>query len=365
MTTLRNTGAVVRAAVALATLSAIGAGVALPQEQARLYVPAQRDNNISTYSVDPSNGGLTLQAIQPTNGAQPYTLATTPNRRFLYAGALNGTIDAFAVSANGTLSALGAPFANAGSVASVAVESTGKFLYAANRTGSQVRVFSIDGVTGRLTALPSLTVSLGAGKVPQTLALDNAGHLYVALYGAGKIAQYTINSATGALTQIAVPIAAGLSPNRISISPSGAFLYATDYFSDSIQAYTIAVGSGALTANGSPVPTFGRPLGMAWHPCGQYLFVTSNSTIVANNVAVYSVGGAGALTLVTTAAAGLASSGITLDASGGYVYVSNMGAASVSRFAFDATTGALSATSPSTFAAGGLPQFPLLAFPPQ
>jgi 6-phosphogluconolactonase (cycloisomerase 2 family) len=296
-------------------------------------------------------------------GNQPHAVAVTPNNRFLFVGQQDGTVEAFVVNYDGTLTPVGPPFANSGSVRGIAVESTGRYLYTSDNSGSTLRVFSINQTTGQLTSLPAFTVALGSGAGPRGITADNAGHIYVALAGAAfnSIGQYSVNSATGALSMIAAPIAAGSTPERIAVTPGGQHLYVTNYFGSSISVYSVA-GSGALTANGAALSTGAdsRPFGITVHNNGQFLIVSLNSSLISNNVNVYSIAGNGLLTLLSSTPAGSQASGVAVDPSGNFLYVANYGSNNVTKFTFNQGTGALSGA--TNFATGLGPQF-LLARP--
>jgi 6-phosphogluconolactonase (cycloisomerase 2 family) len=326
-----------------------------------LYVPVEGGSpGIHEYAVNSFSGGLTPVTSQPVDGNGANSIAVTPNNKFLFVGTGDGPINAFLVNFDGTLT--GAGFLNAGNVRGLATDAAGAFLYASNYNGSQIQVFSINQTTGALTALPALTVSL-SGK-PLGMVTDGAGHLYVALDllpSAGQVGQFTINPSTGALTAIAAPIAAEITPDRLALTPNGAFLYAANYFSGTISAYAIG-GGGALTAVGSPVSVGNvawRPQGIAVSNTGSHLVVTLNFSGITNNVQVYSIAGNGGLTAVGSAvAAGSQASGVTFDPTGRFVYVSNNGSNNITKFVF--TAGALG--NAENFATGAGPRF-LLARP--
>jgi 6-phosphogluconolactonase (cycloisomerase 2 family) len=330
--------------------------------QVLLYVPAETSNQLWEYGITSGTGNLYSYPTQPMAGNQPHAVAVTPNNRFMYVGEQDGTVDAFVVNFDGTLTSVGPPFANSGSVRGIAIDPGGRFLYTADNSGSTLRVFSINQTTGQLTALPAFTVALGAGAAPRGLTADNAGHIYVALAGAAfnSVGQYSINSSTGALTLIAAPIAAGTTPERIAVSPNGQHLYVTNWHpvsGNSISVYSVNSGTGALTANGAPVSTgaASRPLGVTVHNNGQFLIVSLNSLAITNNVLVYSIAGNGLLTLLSTNPAGSEASGVALDPSGNFLYVANFGSNNITKFNFNQSTGALSGV--ATFATGLGPQF--------
>src|SRR5450432_1423432 len=66
---------------------------------------------------------------------------------------------------------------------------------------------------------------------------------------AGNVSAYTINSATGALREIAgSPFAAGSDPQSVTVDPSGRFAYVANFFGNNVSAYTINRSTGALRA---------------------------------------------------------------------------------------------------------------------
>jgi 6-phosphogluconolactonase len=75
----------------------------------------------------------------------------------------------------------------------------GKFLYAAERTGSTLTTFSVDGATGKLAYLASTTTE----KQPRGFAIDPKGRfLVVSGEKSDTISAYKIDEASGGLTLI-------------------------------------------------------------------------------------------------------------------------------------------------------------------
>jgi 6-phosphogluconolactonase (cycloisomerase 2 family) len=324
--------------------------------QVLLYVPANGSNQLWEYGITAGTGNPYAYPVQGTVGNQPNTVAVSPNNQFMYVGSADGTIDAFKVNYDGTLVAIGAPFANAGGVRGIAIEPTGKFLYASDNTGARIFTFSINQTTGALTNLGSIATPGGAQ--PRGMAVDNANHLYVAFAALDQVGQYLINSTTGALSPIAAPIAASTTPDRVVITPNGQFVYVSNQFGNSISGYTIG-GGGALSANGSAsTGTSSRPLGVAINQSGTLLVAALSGATISTYVLVFSIAGNGVLSQVatgaTTGSSGVNATGVTLDPTGQYLYVSNAGNATITKFNI-AGNGSLS--TPFNFATGTNPQF--------
>src|SRR5205085_5276504 len=91
----------------------------------------------------------------------------------------------------------------------------------------------------------------------------------------GLASAFSINAATGALTQISgSPFTAGANPNSVAVDPSGEFAYVANSASTSISGYTITPSTGALTAiAGSPfsAPVGSLPRAVTVHPNGKFL----------------------------------------------------------------------------------------------
>ena len=105
---------------------------------------------------------------------------------------------------------------------------------------------------------------LGVATNPESLSMDPQGRfLYAANAGApNQVASYSIEPASGTLTQLSVA-AAGALPVSIVVDPSGQFIYAANYNSNNVSAYTVDAG-GVLTAvPGSPFAAGAAPHAIA------------------------------------------------------------------------------------------------------
>ena len=119
--------------------------------------------------------------------------------------------------------------------------------------------------------------------------------------------------------------------------------------------YTIDATTGALTSIGKiAAGTF--PVFVAVDPAGKFVYVaTANATPgSAGSVSMYAINATtGALTSIGTIAAGTAPIFVAVDPAGKFAYVTNSGSNDVSMYTINATTGAL--TFIGTIAAGTNP----------
>jgi 6-phosphogluconolactonase (cycloisomerase 2 family) len=287
--------------------SGVRTGVAVDPSGTFAYATLNASNEVTAYTIDSSTGNLTTIVGSQLNGGgqNPVDVTVDPTGQFVYMANYAGTISAFAInSATGGLTAVpGSPFSTAppippsnnSGVNSVAVDPTGKFLYAALNGSNAISAYTINSSTGALTAV--VGSPFPAGSVPMIVRVDPSGrYAYAANMDSNNISAYLINSSNGALTPIAgSPFSSGGGPTGLAIDPSGQFLYVANGHSDDISAYSINKSTGEPTPiPGSPFACGAGPWGAFVHPSGKFLYVTNNG---AGTISGYTIDGtSGALT---------------------------------------------------------------------
>jgi 6-phosphogluconolactonase (cycloisomerase 2 family) len=177
------------------------------------------------------------------------------------------------------------------------------------------------------------------------------------------VSQYTVNPTTGALsamTPATVPAFSGPghSSFAITIHPSGKYAYVTDYYGGILE-YTIDAATGALTQLAQT--TAGPNQGSSWvtiDPTGKYAYA-ANEGLTSAAIFQFTVGADGTLTAMTppSVAATSAGTNVQVDASGKYLYMTSGTSGSgsiVSQFAIG-PNGALSPMTPATVFVGSGP----------
>lgn len=293
------------------------------------YIGNADSNDISVFRLAPETGAMTLVETTPFAGVDSpgasTPLAVSPDRRFLFAGVRSQPYQvlSFAIDAGtGRLRQLGSgPLAD--SMAYIATDRTGRFLFSASYGGNKVAVNPIaaDGVV----AAPLQVIPTGLNA--HAILPDPANRFVFATnLGSDQVLSFRFDAATGQLTPndpsaIKVPETSGprhfvFHPNRkfvylvhelsgallafaydeargtwrelqrtsvlpdgfdgkswaadVHLTPDGRFLYASERTSSTIKAFTVDPASGMLTAIGS-VPTETQPRGFAIAPGGRYL----------------------------------------------------------------------------------------------
>ncbi|MDO8291300.1 MAG: beta-propeller fold lactonase family protein [Gallionella sp.] len=205
------------------------------------YVANANDDSVSAYTIDAATGALTAVADSPyTAGTGPQSLDIDPTSRFAYvANANGGSVAAYTIdplTGALVLVSCGAPSSScdasghflAGTTpTSIVVDTTGKYVYVANKISNDISAYSIDNAPGGTGALTQVLCGGGAGcngnnfqagASPTSITVDLSGQfVYVANYGTGvsNVSSYTIDG-TGALSAIAgSPFAAGTNPASV------------------------------------------------------------------------------------------------------------------------------------------------------
>ena len=123
-------------------------------------------------------------------------------------------------------------------------------MYVSNEQGGSVTVYSLDSLTGTLTAGQTVT-TLPAGFTGHNSCSQIQIHplglyLYVANRGHNSIASFAIDETTGALTPIGWTEVDPV-PRAFSVDPTGHFLYATGLETGNLIGFSVDQRSGTLT----------------------------------------------------------------------------------------------------------------------
>jgi len=222
-------------------------------------------------------------------------------------------------------------------------------------TGPNVSAFTVQG--GRLDA----NVAFGPGFFNTVVeAWDNCGgvastpinitvasanlapptFLYDAEFSTGKVAGFTVNPTTGALTPIAQsPVWAHWGPVGIASDKGGFRLYVANQGSQDLNAYFINRHDGSLApVPGSPFESGGTGTNVAVAPSGKFVYVTTDSSHGGSDgVSGFKVDANGSLLRVPGSPffAGTMPGSIAIDPAGKYVFVGHESSASPDAYAIN------------------------------
>jgi hypothetical protein len=330
-----------------------------PSEQLILWDPQGIAS--AALLIDPTTG-----ALDPSGTTIPATparvaIVTDPAGKLVFIADWTGlNIAAYSVNpSTGALASVkGSPFSTgADHPNDLVVEPTGRFLYVGY--GGAVGAFAIDGTTGALTAAGSPFYPPGG--LPPTTPLGCPGECiathtmlyYLVANGPGvyTIFGLAIDATTGAITWVGqvAPYVSFRGAWSAAVDPAGKFLYLGN--GPEVFTYTIDAQTGVLTESGStPSPTIvDLWVGITLAPTGRFAYLIGQG-MSGRYLSAFSVdASAGTLTPLSsgTVATDPRALGILFDRTGKFVYVPNVG--SISGYAFDATTGALTPIDGSPF----------------
>jgi 6-phosphogluconolactonase (cycloisomerase 2 family) len=300
--------------------------IAVDPQSAHLYIASEGDNAVAAFAIDGSSGALTQIGTYAAGAGADQIPAFSPNGEFLYvmdttANAVSGySID----PTSGALTPIPtSPFPTGSQPDWIVFTPDGKYAYVANNGQDTISAYSVDATSGALT--PLTTPTYPTDEHPEDLTIDSTGtHLYapVALGSSnGAIDGFTIN-ADGSLTKITGSGSwlVGITPRYLALDPTAPFAYVSSAGTGGTGVYGFSVDptTGALTAlTGNPFPT--GPAGSATAAEPQF---------------------------------------ITIDPSGKYGYTADQGTGTITGFAIDPTTGALTPLTGSPYVMpGGKPFF--------
>ncbi|HEY2912237.1 MAG TPA: beta-propeller fold lactonase family protein [Candidatus Angelobacter sp.] len=261
------------------------------------------DNTVSGFSVNSSNGLLTLIPGSPfaTGGdaCQGMGLAVSPDSHSLFAmNTCSQDVTSFRIDGNGALTVVGTRASIGGEGEDIKVTGDGKFV-AVSVSGFQrgAAMLSVN-VDSSLTGVPG-SPFLGSAGFPGRLETNCGGdQLFVLNDGAPSSIDVFTVAADGTLTLSPQSLTIPLPPTAgglvgMYLSPDGKLLFVSDLF-NSASSFHVAA-DGALTPESSLVPSPNTIFlgNVVTDPSGKFLYASADG-----NVAAYSVDNNGALNIL-------------------------------------------------------------------
>lgn len=299
-----------------------------------------------------SNGALSTSSMPPVSaGTSTSAFAIDPTGKYAYAvdNSAVGAVHQYTIGSNGVLSPMSTPTVAAGTWSwKQVISPNGKYVYVgAGDTSGNVLEYAI-GSTGALTLIGTLALS-ATNDSPDALAIDPSGqYLYTAATTSStntNLSQYSIGTngvlATTPVKTIAIP---SRYTSNLIIDPKGKFAYlsaADNGAATTSLEYEYSIDSNGILNQVGTFSAMSEGSGIAIDTTGQYAYLTDN---VANTVAAYKIETSGTLTLISKTTQNSPDS-ITVDPTNKYVYV--MGSNGVTQYAIGSSGGlTLVSTSP-------------------
>jgi 6-phosphogluconolactonase len=327
-----------------------------------------KSKGIYLFRLDGADGNLTPLGLAGEM-VNPSFVAVHPSGRFLYAvseiavfnGQRTGAVSSFSVDpATGKLTLLNEVSSHGGGPCHVVVDKAGRNVLVANYGGGSVAVLPI-GEDGRLAEATSSVQHKGSSVNPTrqkqphahsiNLSPDNRFAL-VADLGLDQILTYRFDAAKGLLTPGDPPFARvnpGAGPRHFAFLPGGAFAYAINELQSTITAFAYDSSAGTLRELQS-ISTL--PQGVQGgnstaeiqaHPSGRFLYGSNRGH---DSIAVFSVDPTtGALTPVEqVSSGGKTPRGFGIDPGGRFLLAANQNSDNLVVFRIDPKNGRLTPT---------------------
>jgi 6-phosphogluconolactonase len=276
-----------------------------------VYASDSQNDAIAAYSINFGTGALTPIAGSPFSlgniVGEPTGLAIVP-ANFLYTANINGSVNGFSIAPDGSLSQVStSPFPAGDTPAAIVFgqspqgQTGANFLYVANSSSAlgSVSGYTIDTASGALTPVPGSPVFTGANTRPFGLVYNsfnntgNGPYLYVGLNQSNRIAAFSVDRTTGALTPVPGSPFSGVNA-PVGLAQFQSFLFVGNQGDQTISAFSVNPADGSLT------PVTGSPFAVG----------TEGSSLAVSGLVLYAVqaGGNGiiALSINSSTAGGLA-----------------------------------------------------------
>jgi 6-phosphogluconolactonase len=253
--------------LAVISLSGVAHAAGPGQQKYLVYVGTYTDHGskgIYAYRFDSSTGKMTSLGLA-AEATEPSFLAVDSSGRFLYAvnetetynGQPTGAVSAFAIQPDtGKLSLLNQVSSRGTDPAHITLDRTGKYALVANYTSGSVAVFALlkDGRLGEVTSFvqhkgSSVDPERQKGPHAHAIALspDNR-FVVVADLGLDQLLVYSFDTAKGTLgtKPQIVKASPGAGPRHLVFSTDGRFVYMLTEMQSSVVAYSYDPTSGGL-----------------------------------------------------------------------------------------------------------------------
>lgn len=254
---------------------------------------------ISQYSIG-RDGTLTAMPMQAT-GATPTAITIDATGHYAYVANFAdgdgisphvGGVSQYTIAASGALVPMTPATVDGGvGTSAVALHPTAAFAYVANYTEGTIMVFAL-GRDGAIGPTPLSTVQLAGTDpkpLPNAMIIDPTGaYLYVANFGNSTIGQFSIDGVTGALTAMATPyLSQSVRTLTLHHTAGADYVYAVDYKSGQVVEYKIG-SSGNLVAVPPVVTVCGPecPNFIAFDQTGNYAYVADRTAAAISQLKV-------------------------------------------------------------------------------
>ena len=263
----------------------------------------QPGGEVSTFSIDPQSGKLTLLNRQPSRGSAPCHLNVDRTGQFvLVANYGSGSLAVFPVAGDGRLGSASQVVQHTGHgpnagrqkgphAHSIAAAPDNRFVLSCDLGIDKLLVYGFDSGSGGL--LPNSEAVFPPGSGPRHLDFHPAGHyVYVISELTSTMTVFAYAAEDGTLTRLQTlsTLSEGYTGSKsgaeVYVHPSGKFVYGSNRGHDSIVIFSIDEATGRLTLVGHESTRGRTPRNFVIDPTGAFLLVANQD---GNTIIVFRI----------------------------------------------------------------------------
>ena len=337
------------------------------QSNTRLLVgtyTSGKSEGIYVFDFDPKTGDHKL--LSTVKASNPSYLAVAPNQKMVYAvtedaevttSGTGGGVSAFSFDkTTGKLTPVNEQFSGGKHPCYVAVDKSGKWVFAGNYSSGNVGVFKVK-ADGSLDTVKQVVQHSGSGPnkdrqeaphVHSTVLSPDNNYLLVPDLGIDKIMIYRFDQSKGSLTPAIQKFAAstpGSGPRHFDFHPNAKYAYLMEEMTGTVVVYKYQNGSLQKIQRLNALPKdFAGEIGSAdihVSPNGKFLYCSNRGS--SNSISVFKINpGTGMITLVGhQSTLGKTPRNFNFDPSGNFLLVANQNSDDIIVFNIDKKTGML------------------------
>ncbi len=326
-----------------------------------------KSEGIYVFDFDTNTGEHKL--VSTVKASNPSYLAVAPNQKMVYAvtedaavtkSGTGGGVSSFSFdNASGKLTPVNEEFSGGKHPCYVAVDKTGKWVFAGNYSSGNVGVFKVE-KDGSLEPVHQVVQHKGSGPdkarqeaphVHSTVLTPDNKYLMVPDLGIDKVMIYRFDKVKGTLKSASQPFAAsmpGTGPRHFDFHPNKKYAYLMEEMTGTVVVYKYNEGTLKKLQRINALPKdFAGDIGSAdihVSPDGKFLYCSNRGS--ANSLSIFKINSAsGKLTLVGhQSTLGKTPRNFNFDPSGKFLLVANQQSDDIIVFLVDHTTGLLTDT---------------------
>jgi 6-phosphogluconolactonase len=278
-------------ATAITAIAADPSFLAVDPAGAHLYAVSESANRVGAYTIAPADGALAAIGDVASGGNGPAHVFVDRSGAYLLAANYgDGRVSVFAIQAGGGLAPAQQVVLAGTNAHEIVTDPSNHFAFVPCLGSDWVAQYTFDATSGTLTAnaVPHFTTAAGAG--PRHLAFSPDGHFgYLLAETASTLSALSLDGATGQLAELQTlsTLPAGFSGTNtgaeVWVHPSGAFVFASNRGDDSIATFSRDATSGMLALVGHTKTGGMTPRDFTLDPDGRFLYAANqaSNTVVA------------------------------------------------------------------------------------